>query len=159
MFGRTIRDVKIMQGVSGAGKSTFVRSYLARDGRTSVCSADDFFGPEYKFDPRKLPQAHQACLRTFIDDLRNQPSGLIVVDNTNTTVAEVAPYYAAAEAYGWEPEIVYLHCEDIEVAIARNVHKVPEQAIRAMADRLSRFTDTMPPWWNRSVGNALSEPV
>ena len=149
-----MKQAKIMQGVSGSGKSTLAKEFCKGWNRASICSADDFFGPEYKFDPRKLPQAHQACLRTFIDDLRNQPDGLIVVDNTNTTVAEVAPYYAAAEAYGWEPEIVYIHCPDLSVAIARNVHKVPEGAIRGMADRLSRFTDTMPPWWNRRIGNA-----
>lgn len=152
-----MKQVKIMQGVSGAGKSTFVSELKKKShGRYSVCSADDFFGPEYKFDPRNLPQAHQACLRTFIDDLRNQPDGLIVVDNTNTTVSEVAPYYACAEAYGWKPEIVCIHCPDVEVAIARNVHKVPAAAIRGMADRLSHFTDTMPPWWCRTIGNVFT---
>jgi len=45
-----------------------------------------------------------------------------------------------------------MHCPDLSVAIARNVHKVPERAIRAMADRLSRFTDTMSPWWIRRIG-------
>lgn len=147
-----MRDVKIMQGVSGSGKSTYAKAIVDKYSSNGlICSADDFFGPEYKFDPRKLPEAHGYCMRTFVDNVQKKKDGVIVVDNTNTTVAEVAPYYAVAEAYGWSVEIVYIHCNNLEVAITRNIHKVPANVIIAMADRLNKFTNTMPNWWKRQT--------
>jgi predicted kinase len=45
----------------------------------------------------------------------------IVVDNTNCTIAEIAPYVALAQAYGAEVEIVRINI-DPEIAHERNTH-------------------------------------
>lgn len=139
--------VTILCGISGSGKSTYFQTKLSENRvNTRVCSADHYFQTdtgEYAFNPAELPAAHGACLRKFLDSLR---AGIlhVVVDNTNTTVAEIAPYAAAALAYGYELEIIKISC-DVETACRRNVHSVPRAAIEAQAKRLESLE--LPPWW------------
>ncbi len=149
--------VTILQGLPGSGKSTYAQKILdsiaaANDGDWEgyeVVSADHFFmrGGTYSFNPGKLPEAHAACLREYVDTLR---SGVehVFVDNTNTSVAEVAAYYALAQAYGAEVEILYFPCTPEEAA-RRNTHGVPLAGCQAMAARLEQFEKQMPPWWKR----------
>lgn len=139
--------VFIYCGVSGAGKSTFIKH---RHPDALICSADEYFmvDGEYRFDPAKIGDAHAWCLRTFaylVSDRRSDRD--IVVDNTNTTIAELAPYAALASAYGHELQIVTIHC-DAEVAHARNTHCVPLEAVQRMAAQLA--SRQMPPWWPHS---------
>ena len=146
--------VILMAGVPGSGKTHYVNaSGLTRE---SVVSADNFFvGADgvYRFDPTKLGAAHGDCLRGFVSALM-KGLGTVVVDNTNTTVVEMTPYVALAAAYGYETEIVRVHC-DPAVAAARNSHGVPERAVRAMAERLDKtFQEGLPPFWNVRVVNA-----
>lgn len=141
------KTVWIMQGVSGAGKSTHVPPVKA-----FVVSADHFFMRRsgYCFDPSKLGQAHSSCLLEFAKALEDE-LGFIVVDNTNTTPVEVAPYYALASAYGYDVVIKYIPCEDLNVAAARNQHGVPLKTIEQQAKRIESFVKHMPPWWNRET--------
>jgi predicted kinase len=143
--------VVIMQGVPGSGKSSYVKSL--RPVATVVCSADTFFeswspetGATYNFDPSKLGEAHGECLLSFVDAMEyaNQDGDTVVVDNTNTTAMEIAPYMALANAYGCEVEIVRVQC-DPEIAAARNIHGVPLASIRRMADNIANFH--APPFW------------
>lgn len=129
-----------------------------------ICSADLFprLYQDGKFNATLLPQAHAACLRAFVEATvgtgrfdehatpwRARPTAL-VVDNTNTTVAEIAPYAALALAYGHELEIVTLWCPP-DVGASRNTHGVPLAACQAMHDRLN--DRKLPPWWNhREIG-------
>lgn len=141
------KTVWIMQGVSGAGKST-----LSDLSTAFVVSADRYFmhGFEYRFDPSNLGEAHSECLREFVTAI-NDELGFIVVDNTNTTPVEVAPYYALASAYGYDVVIKYIPCEDLNVAAARNRHGVPLKTIEQQAKRIENFAKHMPPWWNRET--------
>lgn len=144
--------VILMAGVPGSGKTHYVNKELDLT-RESVVSADNFFvGSDgvYRFDPTKLGTAHGDCLRGFVSSLM-KGMGTVVVDNTNTTVIEMAPYVALAAAYGYAVEIVRVGC-DPAVAAARNTHGVPERAVRAMAERLDRtFQEGLPPFWNVKV--------
>lgn len=136
--------VVILCGVSGAGKTTYaMKNYPDGVG----CSADDFFmeAGGYKFNPSKLGEAHGQCLRKFVVFLTNKVP-LVVVDNTNTSVIEIAPYAALALAYGYELEIKILKV-DVETAAARNLHGVPKNAIVKMAERLAGLKEALPPWW------------
>ena len=135
--------VKIICGISGSGKSTYCKSNFPD---AKVCSADHYFmdDGEYKFDPRKLPEAHGSCLRKFVDLL--QSDGEVVVDNTNTTISEVAPYAQLALAYGHDLEIIILDV-DPEVAHKRNLHGVPEQGVKVQHSRLVKLAGDLPPWW------------
>jgi predicted kinase len=135
--------VFILVGVSGSGKSTVAREL----GGVSV-SADHYFTDadgNYNFDPSKLSDAHAACLRQFLAHVQMRRAQ-VVVDNTNTTVAEIAPYAAIALAYGFELEILFVPC-DPEVAHARNTHGVPLAGVQAQAKRIYSLRDSLPPWW------------
>jgi len=142
----TMKTLVILQGVPGSGKSHFAADMAVR-AMSVTCSADDFFvqlgGGKYAFDPAKLGEAHGACFRKFLAAVREGVE-MVVVDNTNTTPIEIAPYVLGGEAHGYAVEIVRVLC-DPEVAAARNTHGVPLVAIQAMANRIASFQP--PPWW------------
>lgn len=134
----------ILSGVSGAGKSTWIRNQpWAKN--TDIHSADDFFVQEngsYRFDFTLLSQAHDACLLKFLREIRNgwhaKEKGMPldgmpveVVDNTNLTSEEIAPYYLLAKAHGYEVTLVNL-LVDAKLAAKRNTHNVPLSSIKNM---------------------------
>ena len=149
--GITDRTVIVMSGVSGSGKSTVADRWGADwmqqhpASHYYIVSADDYFmiesesgGLEYHFDASKLTPAHANCFRRFLGALeRGTP--LVMVDNTNTTVEEIAPYMLGAEAYGYQPMLHTIACftkEEVKVCAARNSHGVPEQVVMAQQRRL-----------------------
>lgn len=136
--------ITILRGIPGSGKSTYAKHNSAG---ATVVSADHFFEKSgtYQFNPAQLPEAHGECLRKFVEAVQAK-AGHVVVDNTGTSIAEVAPYAALALAYGGELEIVTVLC-DATVAAARNVHGVPPEAVAAMDRRLKEETTRLPPWW------------
>lgn len=126
--------VIVMRGISGAGKSTWVKKHYPD---AVVASADDYFRkPDgaYVFDETKLQEAHIACMRTFLAALQEQKP-LIVVDNSNVTAAEISPYVLPAKALGYEVEILTLGVKP-ETAIARKDWLTP-QKVRGKAALLS----------------------
>lgn len=136
----------IMSGIPGSGKSTFIKNNLPQ---AIVCSADFYHmvDGEYRFDPSRAREAHAWCMRRFVEacqDARNP----VVCDNTNTTLAAIAPYMAVAQAYGYETEIIYFETT-VADSIRRNVHQVPEETIRRMAGEHKRLMhdDIIPSWW------------
>ncbi len=138
--------VVLMSGISGSGKSSYIDKKFPINRETVCVSADYFFqkGDKYDFNPALLGKAHGKCLRDFTMALaKNIP--LIIVDNTNTTVLEMAPYVALAQAYEAEIEIVEMICS-VEFALNRNVHNVPEHTILAQLKRLE--AGMYPPHWN-----------
>lgn len=149
--------VIILSGVSGAGKSSFVPSDVT--GEAEVVSADHFFlvKGEYRFDPSKLADAHAECFRRYISALiagvtlgRNA----VIVDNTNTTAVEIAPYVLGAQAYGYSPKIITVNVPEsaLEACAARNRHGVSLQGIRAQWERLQ--ARQLPPWWEHETVEA-----
>lgn len=150
-----MKQVKILCGPSGCGKSSYVE-LLRKDGnrKIAVCSADDYFtnwaNGKYEFDASKLGQAHNLCLLSFVDNVSSFEKDLtIIVDNTNTSAAEVAPYAALALAYECDLEIVLFQVREdmIEKLAARNVHQVPENTIRRQMDRFLKLKENLPPYW------------
>jgi hypothetical protein len=142
------RRVVILRGIPGSGKTMLAHRYARKHRDTVVCSADDLFYDEtdvYAFDPARIGEAHGECFLSVLAALRHGTER-IVVDNTNTTAVEIAPYVLAAQAYGYDHEVWTIPC-DVDVAITRGVHGVPADRVRAMAAALD--AEQMPPWWNR----------
>jgi predicted kinase len=157
--------VIILVGISGSGKSTEAAKYPKGE-VYNVYSADKFFMKEgeYQFDGAKLSQAHGWCLREYTAAVQTtgDSEGFIIVDNTNTTVGEIAPYAALALAYGHELELVLIHC-DPKVATKRQVHGVPKERVHQQHSRLLNtfakgdkgYYKGIVPWWPvREVGTA-----
>lgn len=136
------RRVMVLRGLPGSGKST----YAAGIEGAVVCSADDFYvrigGGVYRHDPARIGEAHTECFRKFLTSL-TEGRDTVVCDNTNSMAIEIAPYMLAAAAFGYEAEVIQFRCSPEEAA-ARNVHGVPEDVIRKMAEAMER---TLPPWW------------
>lgn len=132
----------ILIGPSGAGKSTFSAGAL-------VVSADFYFmkDGEYHFDPSKLGDAHNACVRAWIEGV--QAGHGVVCDNTNTTLVEIAPYMATAIAYGLDVEVIAFVAEPEQAAALarRNRHGVPEKVIQGQIARIADTLKAWPPFW------------
>ena len=133
--------VVIMRGISGSGKSTWVKENYPD---AIICSADYHFYKYdrkqkreiYDFDPTKLGEAHKECMLSFVHNIAKnkemfKDDTVVVVDNTNINFHEVTPYLRVAQAYDWEIEIVRVEC-DWGVAWERNKHGVPLKTIKRM---------------------------
>jgi len=125
--------VKVLRGISGSGKSTYIKTHYPT---AIVCSADDFFmiNGEYHFNPSLLGKAHEQCFKYFLLCLEDKKP-LIAIDNTNLEPWTFAGYVQVARAYGYEVEIVRLEV-DQEVAGNRNLHGVPLSKVKQMAKGL-----------------------
>jgi predicted kinase len=131
-----MKQVIILVGASGSGKSTWTKDYLHEHPDTIVVSADHYFiqsDGTYEFDGTKLPQAHSECKRKFHDALVRGFN--VIVDNTSTRAWERKDYIAEAKRHGYSVWLKVLKI-DPTVAAARNVHGVPLEAIKKMNDRI-----------------------
>lgn len=158
-----MKQVKILSGVSGSGKSTYATNLQNENEADmrgtyycTIFSADNYFmiDGEYRFDPAKLGEAHAKCFREYIETLNADTTwcDLVIVDNTNATVAEIAPYVLGAQAYGWDVEIITLMCgseDDVKVCAARNSHGASLSSVLAQHKQLCERE--LMPWWKSSV--------
>lgn len=133
--------VMIMRGLPGSGKSTYAKSVP----NAHIVSADLYFEQQggYAFNPKQLHEAHIWCFREFLKLLQQRITP-IIVDNTNITAVEIAPYALAAESYGYTAEIMQFST-DVQTAAQRNVHRVPKRKIMMMQKALE--SAKLPPWW------------
>lgn len=138
----------ILCGVSGSGKSTWAQKVEILQS-AEINSADYYFldsNKEYKFDPTKLTEAHKWCFFNFMKRVNNFANDQIV-DNTNTTLEEIAPYYMAAISCGYKVHIVTFknHYNDLEKLAQRNVHNVPLHTIDSQYKRILNLR--IPQYW------------
>lgn len=155
----------ILSGVSGAGKSRWIQDQpWAKN--ADIHSADDFFIQQdgsYLFNHLLYPQAFNACMLKFLRGVRNgyhakskgaslDDMPIQVVDNTNTTSEEIAPYYACARAHGYEVTLVNLLI-DPELAAKRTQHQVPLETIQKMQQKLRNRK--LPKFWKLTEENYM----
>lgn len=141
---KTMRTVKILRGLPGSGKSIYLKNNFPN---AKVYSTDDYFYIDgiYKFDRELLPLYHNRTLACYLDGLFKNEE-LIVVDNTNIKIYEIAPFYRAAEALNYDVEIIFILCHP-EVCLSRNIHEVPAEIINSMFHSL----ESIPTWWKQKV--------
>ncbi len=127
------KQLLVMRGVPGAGKSTLVAS---RAPSAVVCSADHFFtraDGQYVFEGSKLGAAHGQCYAKFEKAIMDgEPS--VAVDNTNLDWRSVGNYIEGGLARGYEVELLDVHTK-ADVAAARCVHGVPAAAIQKLSTK------------------------
>ena len=124
------------------------RTYIECGGQSVViCSTDSYFlneDGEYVFDASKLGQYH-GMNQYKAHQYMFMKTGLVIIDNTNTTHKEMKPYKESAEQFGyeveeeWVDEVELLDPEAlpsyIDICAERNTHGVPKEAIERMAKR------------------------
>lgn len=170
--------VIIMRGIPGSGKTWFVDNHLVKgEGqRPRVFSTDNFWtlggqGYHEAFDPKRLGEAHDWNLRNFIEALiasRENALAMVadgatiedvagkcernvlVVDNTNLSVSEVAPYYHAAQAFGFWVEIQTIMAS-FDICLRRQMHGLRTVDLYRMYRRGEDAIREMPPYWRHYI--------
>ncbi len=151
------RRLVVMRGIPGSGKSHAARRFIEGfravhpNASAEVISADDYFtrtDGTYAYDPTKIGLAHADCFRRVLQALARGVD-MIVVDNTNTTGVEIAPYMLAAAAAERVASILTVHVTDPAGAAARCTHGVPLEVVAAMHATMA--SEKLPPWWNHEI--------
>lgn len=121
-------ELVIIRGTPGSGKTTLAFEKFVRKGFYLI-EADQYFyeGNYYKFDPKKLYQAHKWCQKRVEDHIKCDCN--VVVSNTFTTKKELRPYFTIAKKYGIIPTV--LLCQDN----FGSIHNVPEETMEKMRKR------------------------
>ena len=146
-----MKEVIIVRGTSGSGKTTWVNNKLkelrSKGTVCTACSADNYFIKEgkYQFDPNKLDDAHLSCYRNFLAALQIGYQ-IIIVDNTNTQLWEMTPYTMLAKTYGYDIKVVRTTCA-ARTAAERNVHGVPAKSVESMYKRMQN----LPKYWPKET--------
>lgn len=93
-----IKELIIMRGLPGSGKTTLAKTFGG-----IIFSTDDFFIKDgvYQFDPKEITLAHD-WNQERTEDAMNQGIGPIVIDNTNIKYEHIEPYLKMAKVYGYK---------------------------------------------------------
>jgi hypothetical protein len=109
----------------------------------TIHSTDNFFlvDGEYRFDPRQLGKNHQKNMNAFRKSIE-LGIGTVICDNTNTTIWEFKKYLTEARRAGYVSSVITLPHPPIDVAVERNTHDVPRDAIEKMLRRWEPWAGT-----------------
>lgn len=124
------RDVIILRGVPGSGKSTVAKKLAPAE---HICEADAYMvnkAGEYDFNPTRLGYCHDQCFEKF-KSLLVLGTPLVVNANTNTQVKEFKAYVKLAESMGYN--VTFLIVENRHGN--SSVHDVPDDKLQVMRDR------------------------
>ena len=132
---KIMKNLYIVRGLPGSGKSTFARS-IAKS--YQVFEADQYFmkGGKYNFDPTKLKDAHSDCKNRVARRMRENLFNSIffsniVVSNTFTQDWEMKFYRNIAKRYGYKVHTIVVENRHGGM----NVHGVPVDKVQVMEDR------------------------
>lgn len=131
------KQVVIMRGASGSGKSTYVRKHFSD---AKVCSADFFHYDKdgnYNWKPENIGKAHAECYSSFKRALKDEKP-LVVLDNTNTILKEFKPYLELARTFGYDVKVIRM-TTPLNETLGRNVHNVPDETVKKMYNRVQKY--------------------
>ena len=126
-----MKNVIILRGVSGAGKSTVATLF----GNPAIVCADDYFTDSdgiYRFNAAELPQAHVQCQKRFMDAMNNPDVETVVVANTNILPTHFAFYEKQAQEFN--ARVFHLVIENRHGN--QNTHNVPATVLMNMETSL-----------------------
>lgn len=142
------KQVILLRGLPGAGKSTFIQSILKNSNQPSdnivIRSTDHFFmtAKGYQFDPKKLPVNHQKNQQAFSNSLK-KGIPLVICDNTNIEYWQMKPYLEAAKHHGYLVEVIsvglFKNSDKRQQYIQRNSHNIEQEVVESMAVKSQRF--------------------
>lgn len=149
-----MKKVIVMVGLPGSGKTTYVHRELLRQlPNAYIFSADQYMVDgvgNYEFNPNKLGN----CLNDFTHAMMAQHEdaaagvidSVLIVDNTNLTNVERAPYISLALAFGYEVDVITVQAQGLSMAdlAKRNVHGVSEETLQRMVDKYE--AELWAPW-------------
>jgi len=127
------KDLIILRGIPGCGKTTVADMLSEGVFNYPVCCADDFFTDEngvYNWYPGGIKKAHEMSQNKCKEAMESGVERVIVA-NTNTTEKEMKPYYDMAKQYGYR---VFSMIVENRLNTT-NVHGVPEETIEKMRKR------------------------
>jgi ABC-type uncharacterized transport system ATPase component len=127
MENKKVKELIIIRGLPGAGKSTLAKSLGGKHFETDMYFVRD---GEYQFDVTKLKEAHEWC-RSSVGGLMINEEPKLVVSNTFTQEWEMQPYYEMAEKYGYR--VYCLIVENRHGGV--NEHGVPDDKLEQMRNR------------------------
>lgn len=116
----------LIRGIPGSGKSTMAKTEYADHVHYE---ADQYFIRDgvYRFNPKKLKEAHERCRELTLKSLQNGDK--VVVSNTFTRVWEMQPYLDM----GFPVKVV------TATGNYENVHNVPKEAVERMKLRFEKY--------------------
>jgi hypothetical protein len=131
-------DLIILRGWPGSGKTTLAKTKFPD--RTHL-EADMFFieaNGKYKWDGRKIRQAHEWCQNAFVTALKNRAK--VIVSNTFVKIQDMLFYTDYCRNNGLTFRII--ECKgDFE-----NVHDVPEDKVKAMKEGFQELPENLKPY-------------
>ena len=119
----------VLQGRTGAGKSTAAKAAAGLLDKATVVEADDFFTDShgiYMFHPSGLAEAHTAAQERAWEVL--DEGGVVLVANTNTRRWQAEPYVQMARSFNVSTLIYTIRPLSMEAArkcAFRTVHNIP----------------------------------
>ena len=137
----TDRNLILLRGVSGAGKSTVAELFTD----AVIISTDDYFmvNGVYKFEGKDLVINHIKCQEAVEDVMQeiikvssdpllpNDLKSTIVVHNTFTKDWEMQPYLILADKYGYRVHTLIVENRHG----SESIHDVPKPSVDAQRDR------------------------
>lgn len=137
--------VLILSGIPGSGKTHLTRKIRGEYIDMCHVSADHHVDYTLRINHGTFAKAHDACRRDYLTAIMIKKPQLIVVDNTNLSAWEIAPYYLFAETMGYNAHILRIQTP-FEVCLERQAHAVPEKTMQRMRKNFER-RDVLP-WWS-----------
>ena len=125
-----MRNLILLRGVSGAGKSTVAKLMKA----VELFSTDDYFmvKGKYEFDPSKLEENHKKCLQDVENVMIHKKLYTnIVVHNTFTQEWEMQPYFDIAKEHGYTVHTLIVENRHR----SESIHNVPDNVVNNQRNR------------------------
>jgi len=134
-------DCVLLRGLPGSGKSTLAQRLAAEHGFRHL-EADQHFMVDgvYRFDPARVADAHAVVVRDALAAL--QAHERVVVANTHVRLWEMAAVIGAAQLA--RQRLCIVEC----LGAWRNVHEVPDEAMRRMRERWEPLPAHLDPVWS-----------